>query len=48
MSTPDSVYLPQEPPRKWVVAKTGHVWQERIVDTAKAQPPIVTEPPSQD
>ena len=48
MSTPDSVYVPQEPPRKWVVSKTGHFWQERIVDTTKARPPIVTESPSQD
>jgi hypothetical protein len=48
MSTPDSVYVPQEPPRKWVVSKTGYFWQERIVDTTKARPPIVTEPPSQD
>lgn len=39
MPTPEKVaapYLPQKPPRKWVVSKTGHLWQERL--------PVVEKP----
>jgi len=29
-------YAPQVPPRRWVVSKTSHFWQERIIEPTKA------------
>jgi len=36
MSQPDPNYVPQVPPRRWIVSRTGHFWQVPLPETSKA------------
>ena len=37
MPSAEPDYVPQVPPRRWVVSRTGHFWQEQRLPEACAQ-----------